>query len=80
MDLGIALVGLVMGVGVALLYARASGRRVVFRVGNLLNALIYVAGALLLRTVGLPALYAYLWPLPVVAIVWLIARRERRIS
>ncbi len=74
------LFGLGMGAAIAFLWSRMSGRPSGPSVGNLVNAVIYVAGALLLRAVGLPPLVAYLWPLPVVAFVWLVRRRERRIA
>jgi hypothetical protein len=79
-DIGMVLFGLAMGAAIVIVWSRMSGRPLTFRIGNLLNAVIYVGGALLLRAAGAPSLVAYLWPLPVVGFVWLVRRRERRIA
>lgn len=48
-------------------------------VGNIVNAIVYIAVALGLRMLGVPAVGAYLWPVPVIVLVWLIIQRERRV-
>ena len=80
MDIGLLLVYLAMGAAIALFWSRMSGRPFRPSVGSLVNTVIYVAGALLLRATGVPPLVAYLWPIALVAIAWLVRRRERRIA
>lgn len=80
MDLGLLLYGVGLGVAIAVTWSWLSGRRPRPSIGNLVNTVVYVGGALLLRAAGVPPLAAYLWPLPVVAFVWLVRRRERRIA
>lgn len=80
MDIGLLLVYFAMGAAIAFIWSRMSGRPLRPSVGSLVNTVIYVGGALLLRAAGLPSLVAYLWPLPVVGFVWLVRRRERRIA
>ena len=79
-DVGLLLYGAAMGVAIALVASRMGARPLQFRVGNLLNALLYIGVALLLRAAGVPPLVAYLWPLPVVALVWVMQHRARRIA
>ena len=74
------LYGIAAGIAVAFIWSRLSGRPLHPSAGGLVNGLIYVAVALLLRAAGGPPLVAYLWPLPVVALIWLMQRRARRIA
>ena len=80
MDIGLLLVYLAMGAAIVIVILRVTGQPLTLRIGNVLNAGIYVGGALLLRAAGVPALVAYLWPVAIVAFVWIVRRRERRIA